>query len=76
MITAELVTASYWSYRPGMGVPVRTSVGKHKDYAHAEEALSLAPWGVFKTLVNLPLPEQAERYKASLMKRQDRIWRE
>ena len=47
----NLATTNYASFRPEMGVPVRTSVGRPRPtsfpYAH-EYVADLAPYGIFK----------------------------
>ena len=72
----DLVTASYRSYRVEMGVPLATSIGKNKNFSHAPEVRSLMPWGVFRVLDHLPVEEQAKAYRASLWRRQHRVYRD
>jgi uncharacterized protein YeaO (DUF488 family) len=44
----SLATACYATFRPDLGVPVRTSVGSPRRFVPHEYVADLAPYGVFK----------------------------
>ena len=67
-----LAMSSYWSYRAEMGLPVVTSIGLNRDFAHAPQFNSLKPW-VLLMLDHLPVEERAKAYRASLWRRQARV---
>lgn len=69
-----LATASYWSYRPEMGVPVVTSIGRNRDFDFAPHVNSLKPWETFRKMDDRPVEEQASAYRAALYRRQRRVW--
>lgn len=71
----DLVTASYASYRPGMRVPVATSMGKYPVFQHARvrgvEAVGRVPADG-----RAAVGGAARVYLHCLYKRQGRLWRE
>lgn len=72
----KLATCSYRGFDPSMGVPVRTSLGKHPQFSDVPECDTLKPRGVFRVLDHLPLAEQAAAYQHRLTGRQDALWTE
>ena len=69
----RLVTCSYRDYRPEMGVPVATSVGRNAHFDHAPEVQALRPFGVFRTMDDRPLEEQVRAYRHRLHQRRAQI---
>jgi hypothetical protein len=68
----NLATASYWTFRPGYGVPIRTSIGTPKDLRYATvEARPLYPFSSFR---KAETDEEGKRlYQAYLTKHRDQI---
>jgi hypothetical protein len=44
----RLLTASYWTYRPALGVPVRISLGRPQHMAVPDSIPALMPFGIFR----------------------------
>lgn len=66
-----LATGSYRDFRPEMGVPVATSVGKpRKPMPGMETVNELAPYGVFNIKPPLPEPEFRAKYLARCAEKQ------
>lgn len=59
-----------------MGVPVRTSVGRHRAFQDVPKASAVMPWGVFGKMDDEPDDVAAAAYWDSLDRREDRVWRE
>lgn len=67
-MTTALLTSYYGGFSPGMGVAVRTSVGKPRGWTGPLEYVpEVAPLGIFGR--DLPWPE----YEAAYLARLDRI---
>ncbi|GAB3820223.1 hypothetical protein [Kribbella italica] len=62
----RLATCSYAEYEPGMGVPVRTSVGPHPAYPDIAWIGALAPFGIFGKMDDRPIDEQRAAYWSRL----------
>lgn len=69
----DLATCSYAQYRPEMGVPVGTSVGKHPKFRDAEQADPLKPWTTFRKMADAPLEEQLARYQRQLTESETKV---
>lgn len=70
-----LATCSYSQFTPDMGVPVGTSVGKHRGFPHAEQVDALKPWTTFRKMSDRPLSEQRDRYQRQLTDTEQRVSR-
>ena len=72
----DLLTSSYATYTPGMGVPVGTSIGRHPAFRGGHEIDTLKPFGIFRVMDDEPVEVQARAYRARLNRRQGRLWQE
>lgn len=59
----RVLTASYRTYRPDLGVPVRISLGRPENLAVADSLTDLMPFGIFRRYEGA---EFDRRYRARL----------
>jgi hypothetical protein len=70
-----LFTGRYQTWRPGTGVPIRTTIGSPKFWRHGpmERIAGITPYGVFRNPDLETTEEQQAAYMARLDDRADQI---